>query len=74
MQVLFIGMRENCVNSIQHLISNYMKTMGTKRTSKKQKGMKTNHPTKKKTQESYLRCLKLCFNLYQKPTITNDNT
>jgi hypothetical protein len=37
MQVLFIGMKANCVNSTQHLINNYMKKMGTKRTSNKQK-------------------------------------
>jgi hypothetical protein len=42
MQVLFIGMRANYVNSTQHLINNYMKIMETKRTSKKKKDQTTN--------------------------------
>ncbi len=48
MQVLFIGMRANCVNSTQHLINNYMKKMGTQRTSKKQKNQTTNNKSRMK--------------------------
>jgi hypothetical protein len=33
-------MKANCVNSTQHSINNYMKTMGTKRTLKKNKRTK----------------------------------